>query len=319
MSKKSLYLIFGLVLMVSSILAGCGSSGSSTKEEKVKIGIALPDFDDKWLSYLQDGMREYEKEAGNIEGIYVDAMNDASKQLSQVENFISQNVDAIAIVPVDVESVLTMVDMANAAEIPIIVVNRNFEGVEKATAFVGGNSIDSGIIQMEEVAKRLDGKGKIAIMNGQLGHEATLKRTEGNKQVIEENPDMEVVLEKNADFDRAKGMTLMENWIQSGKKIDAVVSNNDEMAIGAIMALEAAGKLDEVIVAGIDGTPDALEYIESGKLSVSVFQDATAQGSKGLEIAAKAAQGEEVEQMNFVEFELIVQDNVQTFVEKWEK
>lgn len=319
MSKKSLYFILGLVLMVSSLLAGCGSSGSSAKEERVKIGIALPDFDDKWLSYLQDGMRDHEKEAGNIEGIYVDAMNDASKQLSQVENFISQNVDAIAIVPVDVESVLTMVDMANAADIPIVVVNRNFDGVEKATAFVGGNSIDSGIIQMEDVAKRLDGKGNIAIMNGQLGHEATLKRTEGNKQVIEEYPDMQVVLEKNADFDRAKGMTLMENWIQSGKKIDAVVSNNDEMAIGAIMALEAAGKLDDVIVAGIDGTPDALEYIESEKLSVSVFQDATAQGSKGLEIAAKAAKGEEVEKMNFVEFELITKDNVQTYVEKWEK
>ncbi|SIR41724.1 sugar ABC transporter substrate-binding protein [Domibacillus enclensis] len=316
--KKKVLGFMVMMLVLTSALAGCGDGGSADGEEKLKIGVALPDFDDKWLSYLQDGMTTYEEEAGNIEGIYVDAMNDAAKQMSQVETFISQGVDAIAIVPVDTESVGTIVDMANGADIPIVVVNRVYEGIEDATAYVGGNSIDSGIIQMEEVAKLLGGKGNIAIMNGTPGHEAEIKRTEGNKQVIEENPDMQVVLEKNADFDRAKGMTLMENWLQSGDQIDAVVANNDEMAIGAIMALEAAGKLDGVVVAGIDGTPDALEYVESGKLQVSVFQDAAGQGSKGLEVAAKAAQGEEVEKMNFIDFELITPDNVQTYVEKWQ-
>ncbi|MCP3763654.1 sugar ABC transporter substrate-binding protein [Domibacillus sp. A3M-37] len=318
--KKKLLLLMVMMMVFATVLAGCGGGEDSGSggEEKLKIGVALPDFDDKWLSYLQDGMTNYEKEAGNIEGVYVDAMNDAAKQMSQVETFISQGVDAIAIVPVDTESVSTIVDMANAAEIPIVVVNRTYEGIEEATAFVGGNSIDSGIIQMEAVAELLGGKGNVAIMNGQSGQEAEIKRTEGNKQVIDENPGLKLVKEKNADWDRAKGMTLMENWLQSGEKIDAVVANNDEMAIGAIMALEAAGKQDEVVVAGIDGTPDALEYVKSGKLKVSVFQDAAGQGSKGLEIAAKAAQGEEVEKMNFIEFELITPENVETYVKKWQ-
>ncbi len=317
--KKKLLLLLAMMMVFATVLAGCGGSEKGEDgKDKLKIGIALPDFDDKWLSYLQDGMTTYEKEAGNIEGIYVDAMNDAAKQMSQVETFISQGVDAIAIVPVDTESVGTIVDMANGADIPIVVVNRTYEGIEEATAFVGGNSIDSGIIQMEEVAKLLGGKGNVAIMNGQSGQEAEIKRTEGNKQVIGENPGLKLVKEKNADWDRAKGMTLMENWLQSGEKIDAVVANNDEMAIGAIMALEAAGKLEEVVVAGIDGTPDALEYVKSGKLKVSVFQDAFGQGSKGLEVAAKAAQGEEVEKMNFIEFELITPENVETYVKKWQ-
>lgn len=316
--KKKFFLFMALMVALTAVLAGCRGGEGADGEEKLKIGVALPDFDDKWLSYLQDGMTDYEKKAGDIEGVYVDAMNDAAKQMSQVETFISQGVDAIAIVPVDTESVGTIVDMANAAEIPIVVVNRTYKGIEDATAFVGGNSIDSGIMQMEEVAKLLGGKGNIAIMNGIPGHEAEIKRTEGNKQIIDKNPGMKVVLEKNADFDRAKGMTLMENWLQSGKKIDAVVANNDEMAIGAIMALEAAGKLEEVTVAGIDGTPDALEYVKSGKLKVSVFQDAAGQGSKGLEIAAKAAKGEEVEKMNYIPFELITPENVETFEKKWQ-
>ncbi|WNS81407.1 sugar ABC transporter substrate-binding protein [Domibacillus sp. DTU_2020_1001157_1_SI_ALB_TIR_016] len=316
--KKKFFLFMALMVALTAVLAGCRGGEGADGEEKLKIGVALPDFDDKWLSYLQDGMTDYEKKAGDIEGVYVDAMNDAAKQMSQVETFISQGVDAIAIVPVDTESVGTIVDMANAAEIPIVVVNRTYKDIEDATAFVGGNSIDSGIMQMEEVAKLLGGKGNIAIMNGIPGHEAEIKRTEGNKQIIDKNPGMKVVLEKNADFDRAKGMTLMENWLQSGKKIDAVVANNDEMAIGAIMALEAAGKLEEVTVAGIDGTPDALEYVKSGKLKVSVFQDAAGQGSKGLEIAAKAAKGEEVEKMNYIPFELITPENVETFEKKWQ-
>ncbi|MCI2252890.1 sugar ABC transporter substrate-binding protein [Domibacillus sp. PGB-M46] len=315
--KKKFFLFMALMVALTAVLAGCRGD-SAGGDDKLKIGVALPDFDDKWLSYLQDGMMDYEKKAGNIEGVYVDAMNDAAKQMSQVETFISQGVDAIAIVPVDTESVGTIVDMANAAEIPIVVVNRTYEGIEDATAFVGGNSIDSGIMQMEAVAKLLGGKGNVAIMNGQSGQEAEIKRTEGNKQVIEKNPSMKLVKEKNADWDRAKGMTLMENWLQSGEKIDAIVANNDEMAIGAIMALEAAGKLEEVTVAGIDGTPDALEYVKSGKLKISVFQDAAGQGSKGLEIAAKAAKGEEVEKMNYVEFELITPENVETYEKKWQ-
>lgn len=316
--KKKFFLFMALMVALTAALAGCRGGDSAGGDDKLKIGVALPDFDDKWLSYLQDGMMDYEKKAGNIEGVYVDAMNDAAKQMSQVETFISQGVDAIAIVPVDTESVGTIVDMANAAEIPIVVVNRTYEGIEDATAFVGGNSIDSGIMQMEAVAKLLGGKGNVAIMNGQSGQEAEIKRTEGNKQVIEKNPGMKLVKEKNADWDRAKGMTLMENWLQSGEKIDAIVANNDEMAIGAIMALEAAGKLEEVTVAGIDGTPDALEYVKSGKLKISVFQDAAGQGSKGLEIAAKAAKGEEVEKMNYVEFELITPENVETYEKKWQ-
>lgn len=334
--KSKFSLMFMIMLVISVILAGCGGNQTSQNEstgdnadqsektektektDKVVIGVALPDFDDKWLSYLQDSMREYDESEPGFEGIYVDAMNDAAKQMNQVENFITQGVDAIAIIPVDTVSALTMVERANDAGIPMVVINRVFPEIDLATAYVGGNSIDSGIIQMEAVVELLGGKGNVAIMNGELGHEAALKRTEGNKQVAAEYEGIEIVLENTAKWDRAQGLTLMENWLQSGQQIDAVVANNDEMAIGAIMALEAAGKLDDVIVAGIDGTIDALEYVKTGALDVSVFQDPFQQGSKGLEVAYRAAKGEKVEKMNFIPFELINKDNYETYVEKWQ-
>ncbi|MBO8163519.1 MAG: sugar ABC transporter substrate-binding protein [Brevibacillus sp.] len=298
--------------------AGSENQDSSGNSDKIVIGAALPDFDDKWLSYLQDGMKAYEQTQENVEVIYVDAMNDASKQLSQIENFIQQQVDAIVLVPVDTTSAPNMVEKANSANVPIVVVNRQYEGVENATAYVGSESIKAGIMQMEEVAKLLDGKGNVAIMNGQMGHEAQIKRTEGNKQIIDKYADMKVVLEGTGEWDRAKGMALMENWLQSGQHIDAVVSNNDEMAIGAIMALEAAGKLNDVIVAGVDATPDALEYVKAGKLQVTVFQNATGQGQGGLETAIRAAKGEQVEKFNWIPYELVTKENVEEYIKKWQ-
>lgn len=318
--KKSLISI--VLILCLAVFTGCGSKAAGTngaaKDKKIVIGAALPDFSDKWLSYLQDGMKNYQKTLSDVDVTYVDAQIDSSKQLAQVETFISQKVNAIMIVPVDTVSIQDIVKKANAAKIPIIVVNRTYPQVDQATAFVGSESIKSGEMQMQEVAKLLNGKGNIAIMNGTMGQEAQIKRTEGNKEIIAKNPGFKVVLEGTGAFDRSKGMTLMENWLHSGKKIDAIVSNNDEMAIGAIMAAEAAGKAKDILFAGIDGTPDSLQYVKNGKLKVSVYQNAKGQGQLGLETAVKAAKGEKVEKMSYVPYELVTKDNVDEYIKKWQ-
>lgn len=319
--------IVSTLLMLAMVwgITGCsGSTDSSSSqagdsnEKKYVVGITLSNFSDKFRTYIIDAMKETQKQYPDIEFIYNDAQNDPAKQMTQLENFISKKVDAIILTPVDVNAAVEMVDKANAANIPIIISNQTFDGVEKATAYVGSRSIESGLIQMEEVAKQLNGKGNVAIMNGTLGHEAQIMRTEGNKEIISKYPGMKVVLEGTAEWDRAKGMALMENWLSSGEKIDAVVANNDEMAIGAIMAIEAAGKTGEILVAGIDATPDALEYIKSGELKVTVFQNAFAQGKATIETAAKAAKGEKVDDV-IVPYELVTKENVDEYIKKWEK
>jgi inositol transport system substrate-binding protein len=341
MRRSKLWSFVLIIGLVSALLAGCGSnSGNShesaaaaspsaepastdaaAKKDTIVIGAAMPVFDDKWLSYLYDAINKYDKEHDEVEVKMVDAKNDSGKQLSQVETFVTQKVDAIIITPVETEAVEPMLDAANAANIPVVIVNRmpGEAAMAKAFAYVGSESLEAGTIEMEEVAKLLGGKGNVAIMNGTLGQESVVKRTEGNKNVLAKNPDMKLIREATANYQRADGMTLMENWIQSGDKIDAVVSNNDEMAIGAIMALEAAGKLDGVIVAGVDGTMDALEYVKSGKLQVTVYQNANGQGQKGIETAVKAARGEKIDdKMVWVPFELVTKDNYEEYVKKWQ-
>lgn len=321
MKARKIWSTFLVVVLAMSLIVGC-AQGEKKDDGKIVIGAAMPIFDDKWLSYLYDAIREYDEEHDEIEVKMVDAKNDSSTQLKQVEQFVVEGVDAIVTIPVETSSVGPLVNAAKSANIPIVVVNRLPEGdvVNKIDAYVGSESIQAGRLQMEEVAKLLNNKGNIAIMNGELGHEAAIKRTEGNKEIINKHAGMKVVREGTAKWQRADGIKLMENWIQSGEKIDALVSNNDEMAIGAIMALEAAGKLNEVVVAGVDGTPDALKYIQEGKLKVSVFQDPVKQGQGGIETAVKLAKGEKLnDKMVWVPYELITKDNVQEYVKRWEE
>lgn len=320
MKTRRILRLFVISVFMLSILSGCKSAAEG-KKNGIVIGTAMPQLDYKYLTYLNDAMKNSAKEQ-QVELKIADAKNDISNQLSQVEKFVVQGVDAIVMVPVDDSAVKPMVDVANRANIPMIVVNKQptdpdvFKNID---AYVGSESLKSGIIQMEEVVKLLDGKGNVAIMTGLPGDEAQVKRTDGNKDVIKKHPHIKIVREGTAKWQRAEGMQLMENWIQSGDHIDAVVANNDEMAIGAIHALKSAGRLDDTLVAGIDGTPDALEYVRSGELKVSVFQDPVGQGQGAIETAIKLAKGEKLDnKMVWIPYELITKDNVEEYIEKWE-
>ncbi|OYD07400.1 sugar ABC transporter substrate-binding protein [Paludifilum halophilum] len=319
MKARKAFAWFMISVLMLGLLSGCGNAADGKDDGKMVIGAAMPVFDDKWLSYMYDAMKKGAK-GQKAELKMVDAKNDSSKQLEQVEKLVIQGVDAIVICPVDTSAVKPMVDAAKQADIPVVVVNRqpSADVLEKVDAYVGSESIKSGTMQMEKVAELLDGKGHVAIMTGELGHEAQVKRTKGNKDVIKKHPDMKVVRQGTAEYQRAEGIQLMENWIQSGDNMDAIVANNDEMAIGAIKALKSAGKLDDILVAGIDGTPDALEYVQSGALDVTVFQDPVGQGEKAIVTAVKLAKGEKLEdKMVWIPYELITKENVEKYVERW--
>jgi inositol transport system substrate-binding protein len=168
---------------------------------------------------------------------------------------------------------------------------------------------------MEQLAKLAGGKGDVVIMQGEVTNEAALLRTQGCEELAKKN-NMKVVKTAAADWNRDKGKTLMENWIQSGVKFDIVCANNDEMALGAILALQAAGKklgVGGVLVGGVDATADALAALEEGTLATTVFQDASGQGGGGVKAAISLINGETVPDYVDVPYQLVTLDNIADF------
>lgn len=281
--------------------------------ESIKIGVSML-FDDLWLTTLRDAMTAYAASQPGVELIMVDSKEDVAVQLGQVENFVAQGVNAIVLIAANTDATDPMTKAAVDAGIPLVYVNRKPANLPEGVAYVGSDSIDAGIMQMEWIAEKLGGKGNVVIMNGNLSQEAAQMRTAGVKQVAEQHPEITITKEDTGNWSRDQGLALMENWLSTGDQIDAVASNNDEMAIGALSAIEAAGKLGQIIVGGVDASPDALAEMDKGRLDVTVFQNAVGQGEGGIATAIALARGEPVEQLVWIPYELVTPENYKEYM-----
>ncbi|KOX99673.1 sugar ABC transporter substrate-binding protein [Pseudomonas nunensis] len=283
----------------------------------MKIGVSMSQFDDTWLTYLRESMDKKAKTyPDGVQLQFEDARSDVVKQLSQVESFISQKVDAIVVNPVDTAATRKITEAAVKAGIPLVYVNRRPDDLKlpKGVVTVASNDLEAGEMQMQYLADKMGGKGDIVILLGDLANNSTTNRTKGVKEVLAKYPNIKIEQEQTGTWLRDKGMTLVNDWLTQGRKFDAVVANNDEMAIGAAMALSQAGvDKGSVLIAGVDGTPDGLNAIKKGNMAVSVFQDAKGQADGSIDTAVKMAKNEPVEQNVWVPYRLITPQNVDTF------
>lgn len=301
------------VLVLALLMAACG--GNSTKDDNtVKVGVSISSFDDTFLMYMKDGMADYAKALGKeVEVTYVDAKEDAATQLSQVENFVVQGMDAVVVVPVNTEATGPITQSALESKIPLVYVNRKPNNLPKEVYYVGSEDKIAGELQAKYLAEQLDGQGNIVVLMGKLDNEGSHKRTEGVEEILGGFDKMQVTRKQTGQWQRSLGMSVMENWLASGDRIDAVASNNDDMAIGAIEAIEAAGKAGEILIVGVDATPDGLAELQKGRMSATVFQDAAGQGKGAIEVAVSAAKGMEVEKEKWIPFQLVTQENIDAF------
>ena len=309
---------FLVSIVILALLAACGAPSAQPTEaggdDKITIGVTML-FNDLWLTTLRDAMSEYAATQPDVELVMVDSKEDVATQLAQVENFVTQKVDAIIVIAANTDAADPMTKAAQDAGIPLVYVNRLPSNLPEGISYVGSESIQAGIMQAEWIAEQLGGKGNVVIMNGDLAQEAAQKRTEGEKQVFAKFPDIKIIREDTGNWSRDQGLALMENWLASGDQIDAVASNNDEMAIGAIQAIEAAGKLGEIIVGGVDASPDALQEMDKKRLDVTVFQNAKGQGEGGIKVAIALAKGESVEKYTWIPFELVTPENYKNYMQ----
>jgi inositol transport system substrate-binding protein len=275
-----------IFLPAIAIMTMAMSSIPALADQKVKIGVAIASFGNVFHIDIMDGMKKWAQAHPDVEVAMVDASNDSAKQTGQVENFLAQGMDAVIVQPVDASATGPMNKAVLKAGKALVYVNRKPANLPKGVVFCGSNSIESGIMTMEEIGKCMGGKGNVAILMGELSNEATIARTDGIKKVIKEKfPDIKVTREQTANWSRAEAKTVMENWLASGQEIDGVAANNDEMALVALQAIKAAGKLGKICVGGVDGTHDALESMDKGELNNTAYQDGAGQGEEAVNAA----------------------------------
>ena len=309
--------------MKKTLIAGVVSlMGTTAMADGIGVSMAL--FDDNFLTVLRNGMIAQAEAMDGIEIQVEDAQNDVARQLDQINNFIASGVDAIIVNPVDTDATQAMTAAAETAGVPLVFVNRepvNVDALPDNQAFVASDERESGTLETKEVCRLLKEAGKteanIYIMMGELSNQAAVQRTQDIHDVIDGGQcgvTITILDKQTANWSRDEAQDLMTNWLSTGQPFDALISNNDEMAIGALQAMKASGiDMGTVIVGGVDATQDALLAMAAGELDVTVFQDAAGQGKGALEAALKLAKGEAVEQKVYIPFQLVTPANMKDF------
>ena len=310
--KKAVWIIVVLLTAMFSM----GAVKASEAADRLKIGFSISERD-QFLSSLETAIANAAKEKG-VDFTAFDSQRDVQKQLDHVTTFASQNFDAIIINLVEESNTEGVVKAAG--KMPVIFVNRTPDNdyvVAGQTAYVGSNEAQAGALQAEFLAGYFKGKSpktlKYVLFMGILGLPNTNMRTQSVKEGLEAAGfKLERIFEDTADFERAKAMEKLQQFLGTGRDFDVVICNNDEMALGAIEALRAVGKTD-IPVIGIDATTSAVDAIEKGELACSIFQNPVGQGAGALEVAYKAAKGEPFDAETWIPFELVTKENVANY------
>jgi inositol transport system substrate-binding protein len=308
--------------MKKIILSSALGALLSTSVSATTIGVSLANFDFNFVTSLRQNMQSYADSMDNVTIQIEDAQGDISRQQSQVENFIASGVDGIIVNLVDADFGKSISEVAHTIDMPLVFVNMLPSAMESfpvKQAFVGSDEYEAGFLETTEVCKQLKGKGEAVILMGRLGTTGQRGRTAATLDVLntEQCNGIKVVDKQTADWMRTPAMDLVTNWISAGIYPDAVIANNDEMALGAVQALKSLGvDMDSVVIAGVDATQEAVTAMEMGDLDVTVYQSAVGQGQGAIQAVLDIVSGKEYEQSVMIPFELVTSDNLANYKSK---
>lgn len=288
--------VFFIVLSLM-VLSACSMESGLIKEQPkkeslqdVKIGVSISTLNNPFFVSVKDGIVKEAKKKG-METVVVDAQDDTSKQISGIEDLILKGVDVLVVNPTDSAAISSSVLSANEAGIPVITIDRSAEDGEVAT-FIASDNVSGGEMAGTYIVEQLGEKANVVELEGVSGASATRERGKGFHTIADKQ--LNVVTSQTAEFDRTKGLTVMENILQGNKDVEAVFAHNDEMALGAIEAIQAAGK--DILVLGFDGTKDALDAVKEGKLDGTIAQQPALIGEEAVNAAVKILKGDKVEE-----------------------
>ncbi|AZV45572.1 ribose ABC transporter substrate-binding protein RbsB [Peribacillus asahii] len=303
--------LFSILMVLSlMVLAACSSESNlennkaEPKEsmEDVTVGVSISTLNNPFFVSLKEGIEAKAKEKG-MEVSVVDAQDDTAKQVSGIEDLILKKVDLLIINPTDSAAISSAVQSANDAGIPVITVDRSADEGEVVT-FIASDNVAGGEQAAKYMVEQLGENAKVVELEGVSGASATRERGEGFHNIADKQ--LDVLSSQTAEFDRTKGLNVMENMLQGNKDIQGVFAHNDEMALGAIEAIKATGK--DILVVGFDGNEDALKAVEAGDLSATVAQQPALIGEEAIAAAEKILKGEKVEETISVPLKLVTKE-----------
>ncbi|AFC29189.1 ribose ABC superfamily ATP binding cassette transporter, binding protein [Paenibacillus mucilaginosus 3016] len=313
---KPSFMILSLLMFI--ILSACAtgantqntSAGSTDAAKKVRIGLTVPTLSNPFFVAMSKGAQEAASKF-NAEVITVSADQDLAKQTAQIEDFITKKVDLILLSPFDSKGIAAAVAQAKAANIPVIAVDGFAEG--GINTVVMSDNVMAGTLAGEYLAKRLNGKGQIVIMDGPPVSAVT-DRIKGFEEVMKKYPEIKVISKQNGEGNREKALSVMENILQANKKIDAVFAINDPEGVGIKIAAEQAGRGGEFFIVGVDGAPDAVTALKEKKaFAATSAQFPNEMVVKAVELGLQIKEGKSIDSKVLIPVELITQENVEQY------
>lgn len=285
--NKKIFSVGLMLMMLMTSFIGCG------RDNKPKIGMVLSTLNNPFFVNMKDGA-EKEAEKLGYDLVVLDSQNDPAKERANVEDLVQLGVITLLINPTDSDAVVKTVEVANKSNIPVITLDRQANG-GKITSHIASDNIKGGEMAAEYVLDKFkDEKGPINVVEiqGIPGASATRDRGEGFHNIMDKNDKFNFISIQAADFDRQKGLQVMENIIQANPNIQVVFAHNDEMALGAVKAIKASGI--NALVIGFDGNDDAKDSIDANEMTATIAQQPDLIGALGVELANKIYNGESI-------------------------
>ncbi|MCF7953555.1 MAG: substrate-binding domain-containing protein [Spirochaetales bacterium] len=307
---KKILVIVSVLLLSTGLVFAQGQQDDGT----IVIGLSMSAHT-QFLENVSDAAVNQAESLEGVEIIVTNANDDIDTQINDVESLITKQVDAIILNPLDKAGLGRSVDNIKEAGIPLVEVN-TFTNNDKYDVYVGSDEVEAGKIQGNWIAENIGETGNVCVLYGVMGHSGQIGRFEGLKLALLDKYDgWELLADMTGEWKRSEGLRISEDWLRSyGNEIDVIASQNDEMAIGAMQAVEESGF--DIPVLGIDATPDAIKAVINDKLALTVFQNSFAQGTEAVNVAVGLVKGEEYPKNYVIPYEEVNKENAEEYLEK---
>jgi ribose transport system substrate-binding protein len=309
-SRRRVTAAAALAVVALLAISACGGGGGGATQKKV--GLALSTLNNPFFVTLRDGAQQAAT-SGGVQLIVADGANDNAKQADEISTFITQKVDVIIVNPTDSDAVVSSVQKANQAKIPVIAVDRASNGGTLAS-FIASNNVEAGKLGAQQLLKAVPNGAKVAMLIGIPGASAARDRGKGFTDAVADasinTKGAKLVAQQVANFKRDEALNVMQNILTANPDLAGVFAQNDEMALGAVQAIKAKGLTGKVFVVGVDGIDDAKAAIKAGDMLATVAQQPDVMGKLAVEAAIKLANGQSVDSKQDVPLKVLTKDNV---------